>query len=416
VLLVSSQLPGPAAGGQRRRGLELIRRLSARFDLHLLIVSETVGQDLGRAGALRRYCDDIEILAAAPRRHVHDALEPQEPAQVARHHSERATGRVGEILASQAVDLVHVDGFYLMQHIPDWVDVPVLLVEQNVAYDLERRQVSRFGDPQRELRAIRACGLTRETELKCWSRASAIGALTAADRELVRAAVPGADVRLIPDGADHVPHLRALGGSAVTGRPQAPLITLTGDLTCRTEVEAAVHFCEAILPRIREAVPGTQLCVVGDASAPEIQALAGENVRVIGPVTNPVPYIDAADVVVCPSRVAGVARASVSEALRRGKATVSTSLGAQGLCGAAHAGLVIADDEETFAATASSLLADPRRRAQSERAARDAATLLPRWDDAARALTAVYEDLLRGTASIDRSASAQVGAGAGVSA
>ncbi len=89
------------------------------------------------------------------------------------------------------------------------------------------------------------------------------------------------------------------------------------------------------------------------------------------------PYIDAADVVVCPSRVPGVATASVSEALRRGKATVSTSLAAQGLGGAARSGLAIADDEKTFAATVSSLLADPRRRAQSERAARDAAIVLP---------------------------------------
>jgi len=37
------------------------------------------------------------------------------------------------ILARDEVDLVHVEGFYLMQHVPDWVHVPVLLVEQNVA-------------------------------------------------------------------------------------------------------------------------------------------------------------------------------------------------------------------------------------------------------------------------------------------
>jgi glycosyltransferase involved in cell wall biosynthesis len=402
--------------GRGRRGLELIRRLSEHFDVHLLVVSETCARDLGNAAALHRYCHDIEILAAAPRRHVHDALEPEEPEQVARHHSDRATGRVGEILASQAVDLIHVDGFYLMQHIPDWVDVPVLLVEQNVEYDLERQQVATFSDLLGDRRALGACARTRATELECCSRASLIGAVTVADRELIQAVLPGADVRLVPDGVDHLTHLRAAGSKGVTGRPPAPLLMLPGDFACGPEADAAVHFCETILPRIRETVPDTHLWLVGDAPAPEIQALAGDTVRVTGPVTDLMPYLDAADVVVCPFRVGGALEAGAREALRRGKATVSTSIGARQLSGEVRSALVIADDEETFAGAVSSLLVDPQGRAELEHAARCAAMQLPRWDDTAQELASIYDELLTGRGTVDRRSSVEAGTGAGASA
>jgi hypothetical protein len=133
VLFLCAQLPWPAVGRGRRRELELIKRLCGRFDLHLLVVSEAVSEDLANASALRAYCRQIEVFPAAPRRHPHTALEPEESHLLARHRSEEATGRLGEILARDEVDLVHVEGFYLMQHVPDWVHVPVLLVEQNVA-------------------------------------------------------------------------------------------------------------------------------------------------------------------------------------------------------------------------------------------------------------------------------------------
>ena len=147
VLFLSAQLPWPAVGRGRRRELELIKRLAGRFDLHLLVVAEAVSEDLANASALRAYCRQIEVYPAAPRRDPHTALEPEESHLLARHRSEQATGRVGEILARDEVDLVHVEGFYLMQHVPDWVPVPVLLVEQNVAYDLERQPISTLADP-----------------------------------------------------------------------------------------------------------------------------------------------------------------------------------------------------------------------------------------------------------------------------
>ena len=404
MLFLCAQLPWPAVGRGRRRELELIKRLCGRFDLHLLVVSEAVSEDLANASALRAYCRQIEVFPAAPRRHPHTALEPEESHLLARHRSEEATGRLGEILARDEVDLVHVEGFYLMQHVPDWVHVPVLLVEQNVAYDLERQPMSTLAAPLRDLDAYGAFVRRRTTEVGCWSRATRIEAVTPKDRDMIQAALPGSDVGLIPDGADHVPHLRALGASRLNERPDAPLVTVLGDFACQTNVDAALSFCEETMPLIRRAVPATHLWLVGHAPSPEIQALESDTVRVTGGVPDVVPFLDAADVVACPLRISGGSTASATEALRRGKAIVATSVAAQGLSKSAREPLVIADDAEAFAGGVALLLQDPVRRREHERKATRAATRLPRWDDAAQALAAVYEDLLAHSPSLPCSA------------
>src|SRR5947209_5788987 len=64
VLFLSCHLPWPAISGGRRRELELIRRLSERFDIHLVVVSKTVEEDLANVGVLRRFCREVEVFSA----------------------------------------------------------------------------------------------------------------------------------------------------------------------------------------------------------------------------------------------------------------------------------------------------------------------------------------------------------------
>lgn len=88
-----------------------------------------------------------------------------------------------------------------------------------------------------------------------------------------------------------------------------------------------------------------------------------------------------------PLRVGGGIKVKVLEALCRGKAIVSTSIGAQGLGDGA---LIVADDAETFARAAAELVVDARARGALERRALAFAGTLPTWDDAAAALRDCY--------------------------
>src|SRR2546423_3646419 len=86
---------------------------------------------------LRRHCAAVHVFRAGG----------QHPCQVARHASIEATAHVAAI-AERGIDVIHVEGFYLMQHVPEAIDVPVVLVEQNVEYQLWRQRVETASDEE----------------------------------------------------------------------------------------------------------------------------------------------------------------------------------------------------------------------------------------------------------------------------
>jgi hypothetical protein len=65
VLFLSCHLPWPAVSGGRRRELELLRRISDRFDVHLVVVSKTPDEDRANATRMQRWCSSVEVFAAS---------------------------------------------------------------------------------------------------------------------------------------------------------------------------------------------------------------------------------------------------------------------------------------------------------------------------------------------------------------
>ena len=133
-----------------------------------------------------------------------------------------------------------------------------------------------------------------------------------------------------------------------------------------------LHFCGDILPLIRAREPGVTLSIVGRAPTPAVQRLAAINgVEVTGTVADVRDYIDDAAVYIVPIRIGGGTRLKIFEAMGMGKAVVSTTIGAEGLPVSDGTNVVIADSAAAFASAVVALLADPARRVQLERAARD---------------------------------------------
>jgi glycosyltransferase involved in cell wall biosynthesis len=305
---------------------------------------------------------------------------------------------VGEILAGDPVDVVHVEGFYLMQHVPGWSPAPVVLAEQNVEYDLERQRAGAVEVDDR-LAVLAACLDIRRAEVETWQRAARLVAVTPEDRDMIGDAAPGAQVQVVPDGADHLAARSEDPTATSVARPSEPLLALVANFAYAPNVDAAVYLVEVILAQIRARVPDAHLWLVGNDPPPEVRALAGDRIRVTGRVPDVVGYLDAADVVLCPLRIGGGIKVKAIEALRRGKASVTTAVGAQGLPSAARAAIRVANDPAAFAAAAADLLIDGDRRRELERRAMRAAAELPTWDEAAAGLAGIYDELVAATAA-----------------
>jgi glycosyltransferase involved in cell wall biosynthesis len=222
-----------------------------------------------------------------------------------------------------------------------------------------------------------------------------VATVTPEDRLVIESVLTATHVSVVPDGADHLPAPNeTVVGQEHLDRPPGPLIVLLANFAYAPNVDAALHLCHNILPTLRAAVPNVHTWLVGNAPPPEVRALTAATVEVTGRVRDVLPFVDAADVMVCPLRIGGGIKVKMIEALRRGKAVVSTPIGAQGLSVQAKNSLLIEEEPWAFADAVASLITDPDRRAQLERRAMRAASQLPLWDDAAGTLAAVYNELL----------------------
>jgi glycosyltransferase involved in cell wall biosynthesis len=312
-------------------------------------------------------------------------------AQAACHASADASRYVEELLAHGWFDLVHVEGFYLAQHVPRACSVPVLLVEQNVEYELWRQRMEHADEETQRRALFLQYRLTRDEEVRAWRAASVCATLTDDDRRTIKRVAPELDVRVVPDGADHLaPPVAASDDRTVV---------MVGNFAYQPTADGAIWFCSEILPHLVRRVPDVRVLLVGTDPTPDVRAQAGGRVTVTGRVPRVEPYLDRAAVVVCPLRVGGGVKVKVLEALCRGKAVVTTRVGVQGLGEAAADAVVLADDIDGFAAAVAGLLQEPRRRRALGRAARSFAATLPTWDDAAAALRTTYREL---TATAER--------------
>jgi polysaccharide biosynthesis protein PslH len=391
VLFVTHHLPYPPFSGGRRREYELIARVSADYDVHVCAVTKTYDDDLAYADAFGELCASVALFppvaggggrAAAP--------------QVTLHASEAARAHVAWRLGQGGIELVHVEGFYLMQHVPDDCGVPILLDEQNVEFELWRQRMRLAADPHDYERLRSAWRGTWQVEPRAWRRADMCVTVTDDDAALMAHYAPALDVRVVPDGADHTSRLP---GDETADDPEIAhgAVVMVGNLAYEPNADAALRMCREVFPLVRARVPRARLVIVGNAPSAELVALAQAQpgIAVTGRVPAVEPYLDAAAVVACPLRVGGGVKVKILEALSRGKAIVTTPVGVQGLGHDGSRAVRVASDDAPFAAAVADLLENVSERRALEGAAFALAARLPTWDQAAEALGDCYEDLIR---------------------
>jgi polysaccharide biosynthesis protein PslH len=389
VLFLTCHLPYPPFSGGRRREFELIRRLAGDVRFNVVAVSKTPDEDRRHAGLF----GDAVIFEAENTWNG----EPS-PRLVQRHRCEGVMEYVRAQIDAGKVDLVHAEGFYVMQHVPDPCPVPVVLVEQNVEYTLWMQRAVHEHDPILRAEHLAELRHTWSAELDAWGRSDRLAVLTEDDRLEVIAARPGAPVTIVPDGADHS------NGSAGE-EARRPLVVFVGNFGYEPNEDGAVYLCDEIVPRLVEHVPEVRVLLVGTSPSEELRrrAARSKNVIVTGRVPEVEPFIDAAHVVVAPLRVGGGIKVKVLEALSRGRPIVATSVAAQGL-GSCGDCIRLADDPEEFAVRIAELLGSEASRRRLGQAAESFARTLPSWDEAALRLLECYREVAAKPESLELSA------------
>jgi polysaccharide biosynthesis protein PslH len=398
ILFLTAHLPYPPFSGGRKREFELISRLSRSFEIHLCSITKSWRTDSMYVNDLRQYCTNVKLFkAAAATNKQQYALYPH---QMKKHICKEATSYISFLLKNQSFDVVHIEGYYLLQHVPSKCEVPILLIEHNIEHLLA---LQRFKVAVTQLEKSYFWSeyvKTLKWEQLTWKRATACVALTNEDKISIQRLDSNIDVRMIPNGSDHQKKiddatlLLSNGFEQDVIRDNRPAILFVGNFAYEPNVDAAMYFSRDIFPLILEHVPNVKLFLVGNAPPPEICSLTSNSqIEVTGRVASLIPFYKHADVVVCPLRIGGGVKVKVLEALDFGKAIVSTSIGVQGLDLSTHRAVAVADDVTDFAENVVRLLVHPEERHIQEREALAYARTLPSWDQVSEAFARLYDEM-----------------------
>ena len=427
ILFLTAHLPYPPASGGRRREFELIARLSTNFEIYLCSLTEAPEIDDNCIEILRSYCNHVSIFKTESFPSTDRSFSF--PSLMRRYYTKEGSNGISQLIKSSGFDIIHVEGSYLMQLIPEDCPVPILLVEHNVEYSLCAQRLKLSISEREKLFYRQDRNNTLLWERSFWRRAKKVIVLALDDEKCIRELEPSADVVFIPNGIDHdltinqsrvQPHSQynnRIGSASKDSNryimENCPSILFVANFAYDPNVDAAVYFCKQIFPLILRDVPDAKLFMVGTSPSKEIFDLASSSthdtnagamtdtnivtisnsIKIVGYVDSLQPFYKFAKVVVCPLRIGGGVKVKILEALKAGKAIVTTPIGAQGF-GFNNEALCVCNEVSDFANNVVRFLMNPNVREAQEHRASSYANALPTWNQVVEQYSTYYKDLV----------------------
>lgn len=189
-------------------------------------------------------------------------------------------------------------------------------------------------------------------------------AVSEADRQVMSSMVDPSNISVVPTGVDLSTYRYDLDA-----RPVGPLVVFTGSMDWRPNIDGVEFFCQEVWPLVLANVPEARFRVVGRDPHPRVKKLASASVEITGTVPSVVDHLREAAVFVVPLRIGGGTRIKIYEGMAMGKATVSTTVGAEGLDVQHGRDILLENDPSDFAHAIVTLLRDHEMRRRYEAAA-----------------------------------------------
>ena len=353
ILVLTPSVPYPPNYGGSVRIYNLLRQLCRQHTIHLVTYCAA-----GDAGNLQGLASCCRTITPVPARVAGKRWQQLRSVFSARSFQWRANdsrvmqATLDRVVREQQIDLILVE-FAQMAGFRFPANVPVVLDEHNVEFDLLARMAERAQTPlRRAYNRMEADKFRREELSAC--RAAALTLVTSVrDEEILRTQIPGLPLAVITNGVD-CPHF-----SRPEGPRQPDTAVFVGATHYFPNEDGVLFFLREIQGRILQARPQFRLEVVGGSPAPVLLAQRSGSVTVTGYVDDVRPYMWNASVFVVPLRMGGGTRFKVVEAMAAGVPVVSTRLGAEGIPAVDGRDLLLADDPESFARAVLRVLTDP---------------------------------------------------------
>lgn len=361
----------PLDSGGKLRTYNILRHLCATHDVtYLSYYGGTRDQDCEREilqyfpGTVSVCTEEPETTGFARYLDYFRRLPSRAPYSVSKFTAPRVQQKVADWISQRRFDVAVCDFLASALNFPKDLAVPTVLFQHNVESLLWKRRAQYETDRlERWISKIEYTKMARFEPAQV-RRFHRVLAVSDQDRSAMSGMIDPERITVIPTGVDleRYNYDRSL-------QPKGPLVVFTGSMDWAPNIDAVEYFCRDIWPHVLGKVPEARFRIVGRDPRIRVQNLASASVEVTGTVPSIVDHLRDAAVLVVPLRIGGGTRIKIYEGMAMGKATVSTSVGAEGLD--VHQGhdILLADDPQRFAEHVVTLLCDQKTRREYEAAA-----------------------------------------------
>ena len=286
------------------------------------------------------------------------------PYAVSRFTSPRVQKMLAEWISQRRFDVAVCDFLASAPNFPRELATPTVLFQHNVESVLWKRRSQFAANPvHRVISKIESAKMIRYETAQV-RRFHHVLAVSEHDRRAMGEMTDLARISVIPTGVDLAKYRYD-----PEARPAAPLVIFTGSMDWEPNIDGVEYFCKDVWPHVAAEIPEAVFRIVGRDPHPRVRNLASASVEVTGTVRSIIDHLREAAVLVVPLRMGGGTRIKIYEGMAMGKATVSTSLGAEGLDVRHEHDILLADEPRRFAQHVVTLLHDETLRRRYEEAA-----------------------------------------------
>ena len=198
---------------------------------------------------------------------------------------------------------------------------------------------------------LRLAQKVKVVELAAYAQADVVIGISEVEAALLKNEIPSLRVEVIP-------LIFAMQPLPTQWREAPRNLVYVAHFDHDANVDGILHFCANALPLILEQMPDTRLRIVGHSPPPEVKALAGPNVEVLGFVPDIGEIYRSSDVAIAPMRFGGGLKGKIAEAMSFGLPVVTNSACLVGFGLSPGENVMMGDDPAAFANAVVNLLRD----------------------------------------------------------
>jgi len=362
--MLTPYLPYPDSSGGQIRTQNLLKHLKKKHDITLVSLIKDPAETQYTPILEKKFCKKVKVYRRSRKpftmQNILKTGFSLQPFLVVRNFSRQAQQAIAYELANNHYDLIHVETFYAMPHIPSGTKVPIVLVDQTIEFKVYQHYVHESAPfLLRPLLNIDVLKL-KHWERFYWRRANRVIAVSDKDKEEILRLEPNLRVDIVPNGVN-----LDFFKQKTSWKTKKPTILFVGNFHWLQNIEAAQTLITKILPLVKKKLPQARVWIVGQHQPDSLKALASDSVLISDIAEDDTDSIvrayHQADVFCTPLKGPGGTRLKNLAAMASRLPIVSSSVGMAGLGIDPHKHAIIADSPKSMATAIIDLVNNPKK-------------------------------------------------------